>query len=516
MGSFTSHRRFLIACAVILAIAVAVGGCFGPLSGPVIKGHVTELDSENALRFQAGLLSSGQAVSGATVTLVGPESHVTTTNSLGQFTFANVSPGTYHITVWKSGFASAAAYDVRVTSYRTNEVELRMVKPKEGYPVGETNPPAVYVSCPPTVWETGYITVSASDPSGIDGILLFIDNSYVELFDTGAGGSYMSGTYPWDTLSGQSVADNGEHTITAMAIDAHRNIGYRSIVVTVNNIGLPVSAPKAPINVRACAATISYSVIDLLHALEDKYELEITSSLADRILALIKNLNETTSQVRPLAMPDGSSAVAFCQVTWETLDSLKNLTGFKIYRDEVFIGESPAQPSRTTALLIQPRPVPPQVRSYADGSSKLTPNVPVSYRVSAYNRWGEGYKSDSATTTPLSALTKVSLIKPVERGVVVGDSQEFIWSPVTNAKLYAIRIVESLSGAVVRELYTPGNYISVDLLGLGSENDEDYHWYVLAINSIPSPPSNFNPSTWSPSQMSVSASDLGTFTLQGY
>lgn len=75
MDSFRSWRTVLIACVAILAITVAIGGCFGGISGAVIKGCVTEIDLENALRFEAGLLSSGPGVSGAKVTLVGPESN---------------------------------------------------------------------------------------------------------------------------------------------------------------------------------------------------------------------------------------------------------------------------------------------------------------------------------------------------------------------------------------------------------------------------------------------------------
>ena len=514
MSPFTLHRRLVIACVAILAIAVGVGGCFGGISGAVVKGHVTELDLENALRFEAGLLSSGPGVSGAQVTLVGPESHVTTTDSLGRFTFANVSPGTYDMTVWKSGFASATAYNVRVASYRTNEVELRMVKPPEkDLPIPETNPPDVYLSCPSPVVGTGNITVSANDTSGIAGILLFIDNSYVELFNTGAGGSYMSGTYPWDTLSGQSVADNGEHTITTMAIDNYGNIGYRSIVVAVDNLGSPKdNIPKTPENVKAGAVTVHYSVFDLFS--EPNYAPMSSTSCSPmaEILALAKSVQETDSQVRPLAMPAGSNAVTYCRVSWENSDT--SVKGFKTYRDGVFIGESPAQSSGTRAQLIQPRPpVPQETGSYIDGSSKLTPNVPVSYRVSAYNSWGEGNKSASVTTTPLGALNKVLPNEPVQGSDIWGGYLEFSWPHVTGAKLYVFMVFENLSGHVVKESCESSNKVRVYTSELNS--GYDYNWYVMAINSRQNPPIASDPEAWSHIDISLSASELRAFRWLG-
>jgi|LSQX01.1.fsa_nt_gb hypothetical protein len=522
MDSFRSWRTVLIACVAILAITVAIGGCFGGISGAVIKGCVTEIDLENALRFEAGLLSSGPGVSGAKVTLVGPESHVTTTDSLGRFTFANVSPGTYDMTVWKSGFASATAYNVRVASYRTNEVELRMVKPREGSTIYETNPPTVDVLCQSPVVETGNIIVSANDTSGIAGILLFIDNSYVELFDTGAGGSYMSGRYPWNTLSGQSVADNGEHTITAMAIDGYGNIGHMSIIVTVDNIGQPDPIPQTPTNPKAGAVTVHYSVFDLVHQLETNYILGTFSSLANEILALAKSIQETDSQIRPLAMPAGSNAVTYCRVSWENSDT--SVKGFKIYRDGVFIGESPAQSSGTRAQLIQPRPPdPPEIGSYIDGSSKLTPNVPISYRVSAYNSWGEGNKSASVTTTPLNALSEVTVVEPIMPAIVpIPDNYPwFEWITVPNAKLYLIDVIRA-DGVIMWHGYAYGHENRVRY---GDDNHTipdgqnwsltqgQYYFYITAINSRENPPMPSGFAAWSPKEISISSSKLGRFKI---
>ena len=504
MGSFTSHRGLLIACVAILAITVAIGGCFGggDSSGAVLKGYVTEIDTKNLDRFGAGLTASAPGVEGARVTLVGT-GQVATTNRLGEFTFTNVSPGTYSVAVRKTGWASATAYNVRVDSNRTNEVALRMVKPGGSVPVAAGTPPTVSVGCSPSpVRDIGYINVSASGTSGINGILLFIDDFYVELFHTGDGA-----TYTWNTSSGKSVADNGEHTVTAMAMDMNGNIGCRSIAVRVEHVGSPtVFPPETPTNVEAGAVTVHYSVFDLIYELEEKYKVSTSSSLADEILALAKSVQETESQIRPLAMPAGSEAVTSSIVTWKNSDT--SVKGFKIYRDGVFIGESPAQSSSTRALLIQPRPpYPPKIGSYIDGSSKLTPNVPVSYRVSAYNDWGEGNKSSSSATTPLGALKGVSLHTST---IGPGSSVYLEWSRITDANLYVIAFVSELSGEVVAYSSTFDNEVQVNLGNLRAECGDNYHWYVLAIKSIPGTPLSWDPQTWT-DQMSVSASELGYF-----
>ena len=258
-----------------------------PPTGAVIKGYVTEINTENPLRFEAGLLSSGPGVSGATVTLGETKSHMATTDSLGEFTFTNVTPGTYNVTVTKSGWASATAYDVNVASNRTNEVMMKMMKPGGNVPVAAGTPPTVLVNCQSPVRDTEHIKVTTSSNfSRINGILLFIDNLYVSSSqpDTSHAATSWSLTYPWDTLSGQSVADNGEHTITAMAMDEYGNIGHKSIVVTVDNIGQPIAPPKTPTNVKACAATVHYSVFDLLNEFDETYQREVSSSLADNYL----------------------------------------------------------------------------------------------------------------------------------------------------------------------------------------------------------------------------------------
>ena len=216
-----------------------------------------------------------------------------------------------------------------------------------------------------------------------------------------------------------------------------------------------------------------------------------------------------------------SEAVTYCRVTWQTEDDLAGLSGFKVYRDGIFIGESPASQSESaTALVIQPSPVRPQAGSYIDGSSKLIPNVPVSYRVSAYNRWGEGNKSNSTSTTPLNKLDKVTGLtveKPVTSAIALpADYWLFEWDDVPGARLYAIRIIRGLDGTVVREDYTTANQVSVDLSDLGSEYDEDYHCYVLALNSRQDLPPSFSYETWQPADISVSASDFLTFTVPGY
>jgi len=87
MGLFSSRKRLVITCVVILATTMFLGGCFGggggvTPAGAVIKGYVTEIDTSSELRAIADLLASGPGVNGASVTLVGTN-RVATTNYLG-------------------------------------------------------------------------------------------------------------------------------------------------------------------------------------------------------------------------------------------------------------------------------------------------------------------------------------------------------------------------------------------------------------------------------------------------
>src|ERR1700674_4289327 len=65
---------------------------------------------------------TGAAVVGATVTLIEPStagSRTTTTNEAGRFIFANVSPGTYNVTINNTGF--------RVTRFSDQVVNIGSV-----------------------------------------------------------------------------------------------------------------------------------------------------------------------------------------------------------------------------------------------------------------------------------------------------------------------------------------------------------------------------------------------------
>ena len=127
MWDHLPRRRFLAVCGSLGSDTEMLRRSGGRLS---IKGYVTEIDTTNFERFEAGLVYSAPGVQGATVALTGT-GHVATTNSRGEFTFYDVPPGVYNVMVMKDGWASSAAYNVYVDSDRTTEVELRMVKQRQ-------------------------------------------------------------------------------------------------------------------------------------------------------------------------------------------------------------------------------------------------------------------------------------------------------------------------------------------------------------------------------------------------
>ena len=510
-------------CVAVLAVTLSIGGCFGGggIGRLSIKGYVTEIDTTNFERFEAGLVYSAPGVQGATVALTGT-GHVATTNSRGEFTFYDVPPGVYNVMVMKDGWASSAAYNVYVDSDRTTEVELRMVKPSGQGPIIEKAiPPQVNVgstqSPEPSVRN---IDISASSAYGIWGILLFIDNTPVKAF-VPVSSSGIS--YPWDTASGDFPVDSGEHTITAIAIDTYGNIGCMSIVVTVDHIGEPVPPPQAPINVMAMSTTVHYSVFDLTVELGERGLLSQSVSTVNETYGMPRHLQMIESGVRPLAMPAGSDAAIYCDVLWNNNDP--TVKGFKVYRDGIFIGQLPASESESGSLLMNPNPIPeimPPVPEYyyTDGSSKLTPNVPVSYRVSAYNSWGEGNKSASVTVTPLNALSEVIVVQPQISAIVPdpGDYLHFQWNKVPNAKLYYIDVI-SADGTLMWEGYAYGNENSVaygdparTIWESGSLTPGQYYFFIRAFNFRENPPVPFD-FNWIPKEVSSSASKLGMFNI---
>src|SRR5262249_12185611 len=118
----------VLSCLVVLLLAT---NSFGQSSstGTVI-GVVTD--------------PSGAAVSGATVTLVDPSTSVsrsTTANDDGQYTFANVPPGSYMLSATRTGFRATKiiSQDVKVNVTSTINIRMEVGSVTETIEVTATN-----------------------------------------------------------------------------------------------------------------------------------------------------------------------------------------------------------------------------------------------------------------------------------------------------------------------------------------------------------------------------------------
>jgi nickel-dependent lactate racemase len=150
-------------------------------------------------------------------------------------------------------------------------------------------------------------------------------------------------------------------------------------------------------------------------------------------------------------------------------------------------------------------------------------DVPISYRVSAYNSWGEGNKSASVTTTPLNALSEVTVVEPIMPAIVpIPDNYPwFEWITVPNAKLYLIDVIRA-DGVIMWHGYAYGHENRVRY---GDDNHTipdgqnwsltqgQYYFYITAINSRENPPMPSGFAAWSPKEISISSSKLGRFKI---
>src|SRR5262245_41230965 len=109
--------RLLIACVFLTVLFAAVPAGAQTANSALVLGTVTD--------------PAGAVVPDATVGLTNTATNVTktvTTNSSGQYVFANVAPGTYSLKVSKSGFATTTFSNIilDVTKSYTYDAKLEV------------------------------------------------------------------------------------------------------------------------------------------------------------------------------------------------------------------------------------------------------------------------------------------------------------------------------------------------------------------------------------------------------
>lgn len=512
-SAFGLARRMIYLCVGLFLIISGLSGCFGGGGGGstspkgAITGYVSEVDTSNPLKTELTFMGSSPGVASASVTLVGTNKVAQTTN-VGKFTLSSISPGTYDLVIQKTGWPSVKVYSVTVESNKTKELALRMVKPGQTAPP-ETIAPTVSINCPSTVSGSADISITANDASGIYGVVLFIDENQEPVQGWGFDGNPVTSplTWRWDTITPPDQYSygagwhNGEHTLTVIALDKNYNAAFRSITVNVNNQTESGDLPTAPTNLKAIMMTAHYSMFSTPTSLDP-----IVREAKSRKSLGIFDVPGIKTRIGTRGTPSGSDSIIICSLDWNY--GGPNVLGFKVYRDGVCIGDVPNNES-----------------PWPDSSPKLTPGQKVEYRVSAYNRVGEGPKSASVQRTPLSPLNGVILTSPANGSQGIPSTPTFSWRSVAGAEAYLIVVLgprDDFTGqpTVMWVGYTKGEIsVAYDAPGHTIEQAKplipgtQYTWYVTAVATTPDIPDNPNWDTWQPDAVSISASEEWAFAI---
>ncbi|MGQ9780182.1 MAG: carboxypeptidase-like regulatory domain-containing protein [Bacillota bacterium] len=493
----------IILCFSALLLILALAGCFGgggggsTLNGKIV-GYVSEIDMTDGMKTEISFRASSPGVANATARIAGTGQSAQT-DTVGKFTLAGVAPGTYDLTIEKSGWPSVKVYGVTVEAGKTTQLPLRMIK-MSGSPL-ETTPPTVSISCPSPASGTVQVTIDADDnESGISGWLLGLD----ELMEGDFTGPF---SFPMSLDLDTTDFSNGIHTLTLMVMDEQGNTGVKSIPVQIANGTVPGDLPNAPSDFIALMATCRYSFFLL-----PEFSIGTNSEgrsikpgiSSPRLFSLLRGFTPGTK-----GTPAGSESVIFCGLDFTY--SGPGVTGFKIYRDGVCIGNVPGE-------------------NWFDGSPVLCPGKAVTYKVSAYNAAGEGPATDPLTRTPLMPLSGDPALTGPENGATVSTTTPtFIWQATSGAEGYFITVLEyddfigewdiiwqAFSRTKTQVAYgehSPAQGVYSLMEAPPLEDGKTYKWYVVAGATTPDVPSGVNWDTWTPDAVSFSASEVWEFTV---
>lgn len=511
-------RKVVVLCGLLAlfgVLTIATAGCFGGGGAAAPKGsvvgYVSEIDMSTPILTEVTFFASSPGVAGAQAMLVGT-GKIAEASSVGKFSFSSVSPGTYDLVVQKPGWPSTKVYGVKVEANHTSELSLRMARPVGGPPT-EVVVPDVALDCPATVSGTVNVTVTPSDGSGIYGVVLFVDERPERFWGFG-GGPVESGqplVWEWKTLTVINGKvewgwDNGEHKLTAMVLDMHYNVAYRTVTVTVANPTEPGSLPATPSGLRCIMNTIHYSWLS--------FPWDVRRGFGGGPLGLASAVRKVRaftadSGLQERGTPSGSDALIAADIDW--LYEGPDVMGFKVYRNGRFIGD----------LLKSQGP------GWMDGSPVLSPGQRVEYAVSAYNRAGEGPRSSAVSRTPLAPLTPVSLTSPSD-GATTNTTPVFQWERVSGAEAYLV-FVSSASNTndLMWVGYTRGADTTSVTYGAAANtlsgapatplvSGASYKWGVMAASLQPDLPASdpLDLTGYEPEAWSVSASPVRGFTVE--